>query len=73
MESFKWSGAWGAFSICICLHQKCIEHQIKRASIDAIELYRHQLLNNQKEISILDFGAGADSHGNKSKNHCANC
>jgi predicted O-methyltransferase YrrM len=39
----------------------------KGASIDAIELYRHQLLNNQKEISILDFGAGADSHGNKSK------
>jgi len=37
------------------------------ASIDAIELYRQQLLNNQKEITILDLGAGADKKGNTSR------
>jgi predicted O-methyltransferase YrrM len=36
-------------------------------SIDAIENYRHQLLSNQNEITILDLGAGADLQGNKSK------
>ena len=39
----------------------------KGESIDAIELYRHQLLNNQKAINILDLGAGANSQGNKSR------
>jgi predicted O-methyltransferase YrrM len=39
----------------------------KGASFDAIELYRQQLLNNQKEITILDLGAGADPKGNKSR------
>ena len=35
--------------------------------IHAIELYRQQLLNNKKEITIVDLGAGAAAHGNKSK------
>jgi len=35
--------------------------------IDAIELYRQELLCNQKEITILDMGAGADLQGSKSK------
>ena len=39
----------------------------KGPSIDAIELYRQRLLNNQKEINILDLGAGADPKGNKSR------
>jgi hypothetical protein len=39
----------------------------KGPSIDAIELYRQRLLNNQKEITILDLGAGADPKGNKSR------
>ena len=39
----------------------------KGQNIDAIELYRQQLLNNQKEITILDLGAGADPKGNKSR------
>ena len=39
----------------------------KGPSIDAIELYRQRLLNNQKEISFLDLGAGADPKGNKSR------
>ena len=39
----------------------------KGPSIDAIELYRKRLLNNQKEITILDLGAGADPKGNKSR------
>jgi predicted O-methyltransferase YrrM len=39
----------------------------KGEAIDAIELYRQQLLNNQKEITILDLGAGADLKGNKSR------
>ena len=38
----------------------------KGERIDAIELYRQQLLKNQKKISILDLGASADSKGNKS-------
>jgi predicted O-methyltransferase YrrM len=37
------------------------------AIVDAIELYRQQLLNNQKEITILDLGAGADLKGNASR------
>jgi predicted O-methyltransferase YrrM len=39
----------------------------KGESIDAIELYRQKLLNNQKEISILDLGAGSNAHGNHSR------
>ena len=39
----------------------------KGQRIDTIELYRQQLLKNQKKISILDLGAGADSMGNKLK------
>ena len=39
----------------------------KGESIDAIELYRQKLLNNQKEIAILDLGAGSNLQGNKSR------
>jgi predicted O-methyltransferase YrrM len=39
----------------------------KGENVDAIELYRQQLLKNQKEIAILDLGAGADTKGNKSR------
>jgi len=39
----------------------------KGEGIQAIELYRQQLLNNQTQINILDLGAGADLEGNKSK------
>jgi len=39
----------------------------KGPSIDAIEFYRKRLFNNQKEINILDLGAGADPKGNKSR------
>ena len=41
--------------------------QSKGDIVDAIELYRRQLLNKQKAITILDLGAGADSKGNKSR------
>jgi predicted O-methyltransferase YrrM len=39
----------------------------KGKGIHAIELYRQQLLYNQKEITVLDLGAGADWQGSKSK------